>query len=344
MIPSVSKVLDAAVLAVIRNRQPRTPPQSAANRTVTDMLRAAALFEERGWLVPPAAYHRRPPPLHDADITAAHACSWPAHHETLTFPSGFSPRDIEPGADRWVASTHNDTVLVRLLRHREPAPWVVCLHGFGMGATRFDLTVLWATVLHRRLGFNVAVPVLPLHGPRRSAEDRQLLSLDLAMTLHGISQAIWDTRRLVSWIRSTSGLPVGVYGLSLGGYLAALLAGVERLDAVVAGLPFADVLGLMAHHGPPPDDLETLRAQATRNVFTVVSPLAMTPLLPVDRRAIFAARDDRLIPADQPIALQGAWQDCQLYWYNGGHVGFAWSRQSRRFVADRLHSALCARI
>lgn len=340
MIPSVPNVLDEAVLAVIRNRQPSTP--LAANRTVAEMERAATLFGERGWLDAPAAYHRRPPPLHDADVSGPRAHSWPQRHETLTFASGFRPRDVEPGAGRWGHSNHNDTVLVRLLRHREPAPWVVCLHGFGMGASRFDLTVLWATTLHRRLGFNVAVPVLPLHGPRRSAEDGQLLSLDLAMTLHGISQAIWDIRRLVSWIRSTSGLPVGVYGLSLGGYLAALLAGIEPLDAVVAGLPFADVLGLMAHHGPPPGDVETLRAEPTRNVFTVVSPLAMTPLLPLDRRAIFAGRGDRMIPGDQPIALARAWQHCQLYWYNGGHVGFAWSRRARRFVVNRLRSAMCS--
>ena len=221
---------------------------------------------------------------------------------------------------------------------------MVCLHGFGMGASRIDLTALWAKFLHRELGFNVAVPVLPLHGPRRSPDDGQLLALDLAVTLHGISQAIWDIRRLVGWIRQTSGAPVGVYGLSLGGYLAALLAGIEPLDCVVAGIPFGDVLGLMAHHGPPPRYLDTLRSEAAKNVFSVVSPIAAAPVVPRDRLAIFAARGDRLIPGEQPLALWHAWHACPVHWYNGGHVGFAWSRQTREFVADRLYTALSAPI
>jgi pimeloyl-ACP methyl ester carboxylesterase len=274
-------------------------------------------------------------------VTTLGTYSWPRRHELVTFASGFHPRSIEPGADRWPSNTRNDTVFVRLLRHRNrDRPWVICVHGFGMGASRFDLTALWANYFHAALGFNVAVPVLPFHGPRRSPDRGELLSLDLVMTLHGISQAIWDIRRLVLWIRHNARAPIGVLGVSLGGYLAALLAGIERVDCDVAGIPFADVLGLMAHHRPPPEYAHIMRSHAAENAFRVVSPLAMTPLSTPDRRALFAARGDRFIPADQSVALRQAWRQSPVHWYNGGHIGCLWSRKTKAFVADVLREGL----
>jgi pimeloyl-ACP methyl ester carboxylesterase len=339
MAPHVA--LDEAILAVIRSRQPKLPTQATADRTVTEMATMSELFDGRGWLAAPATYHRKPPALRDADILELRARSRPLRHETITFPSGFLPRAIEPGAERWAGNGRTDIVFVRLLRHHQTtAPWVICLHGFGMGSSRFDLSVLWATYLHSKLGFNVAVPVSPLHGPRRAAGDAQLLSLDLASTLHGITQAVWDVRRLASWLRSTGDAPVGVYGLSLGGYLASLLAGIERFDAVVAALPFADVLGLMAHHGPPLSYLNVMRSDPAQNAFRVISPLAMNAQLPPDRLALFAARADRLIPTDQTFALADTWQSPHVHWSGSGHVGFTWSREAKRLVGDRLGAAL----
>lgn len=335
--------IDEAVLAVMRTRQPKASPGAAAYRTAAEISAAAELFDERGWVSAPATYHRAPPLLQDSDLLGRRTHSGPLRHESMTFASEFTPRAVEPGAARWPGNACNDTVFVRLLRHPDPhAPWVVCLHGFGMGSSRFDLSVLWATYLHSKLGFNVALPVAPLHGPRRTDDDDQMLSLDLTAMLHGITQALWDVRRLISWIRSTSGAPVGVYGLSLGGFLATMLAGLEPLDAVVAALPFADVLGLMEHHGPPAEYHDVLRSADAHNAFRVVSPLSVPAVAPADRLALFAARGDRLIPVDQSRALHHAWREGDLRWTNSGHVGFTWSRQSRELVGRRLHTALRA--
>lgn len=334
--------LDEVVLAVMRHRQAAAPDHLAPDDVVAELASAAELFDERGWLQLPATYHRQPPPLRTEDISVVRPQARMHRHYTVTFPSGFRPRAAEPGVARFPNAAHNDTVVVRLLRHarRPDAPWVVCLHGFGMGTSRFDLSTLWASHLHRRLGFNVAVPVAPLHGPRRTADDIQLLSLDLVSTLHGITQAIWDVRRLIGWIRDNGGTRVGVYGLSLGGYLAALLAGIEELDVVVAGIPFADVLGLMAHHGPPPEYLHTMRSGAANRVLRVVNPVTMGPAVPPERLAILAARGDRLIPREQTLALWREWDRTALHWVNGGHVGYTWSREARRFTGGRLRSAL----
>ncbi|HEU4362284.1 MAG TPA: alpha/beta fold hydrolase [Mycobacterium sp.] len=342
--PSTTRqsLFDEAALAFIRTRQPNMAPQ-LAGRTAAEIARASALFDKNGWSDSPATYHRRPPAPLDDDVATPRTYSWPRRHELVKFSSGFYPRDVEPGADRWVSKARNNTVFVRLLRHDATArPWVVCLHGFGMSASRFDLAPLWASHLHTNAGFNVAVPALPLHGPRRSRGDGQLLSLDLTMTLHAVSQAIWDVRRLIQWIYRSGATAVGVYGLSLGGYLAALLAGIEPVDCIVAGIPFSDVLGLMAYHHPPPEYVDILRSAAANNAFRVVSPLALTPLVGPDRRAIFAGRADRLIPNSHSVALGQAWPQSPIHWYSGGHIGYLWSRDTKAFTTRFLRDALCS--
>jgi dienelactone hydrolase len=209
-----------------------------------------------------------------------------------------------------------------------------------MGTSRFDVGLLWANHFHTALGFNVAVPVLPLHGPRKPEGGGELLSLDLGTTIHAITQAIWDIRRLIQWIRLSGGQAVGVYGISLGGFLAALLAGIERVDSVVAGIPFTDVPALMAHHRAPEEYSDTLRSDAAKNAFKVVSPLAVSPQAPPSRLALFAGRSDRFIPPDQPGALAHAWSASSVHRYRGGHTGYLWSRQTKRFVTDFLHDTL----
>ena len=106
---------------------------------------------------------------------------------------------------------------------------------------------------------NVALPVLPLHGARRvtRVSGEPFLSFELMNAVHGLTQAVWDLRRLISWIRSQGATSISLFGVSLGGYTVALLAGLEPgLDGVVAGIPVADFPGLFhatqpaTHPGP----------------------------------------------------------------------------------------------
>ena len=183
--------IDEAVLAVMRLRPPKLPAEAAPEHLAADLDKAATMFKRRGWISKPAKYHRTPPKLNDADVLQWSTHNGPLRHESMSFASEFDARSFEPGADRWPGNGRNDTVTVRLLRRPDSsAPWVVALHGFGMRSSRFDLNVLWANHLHHKLGYNVALPISPLHGPRRDPADGQLLSLDLTSMLHGITQAV----------------------------------------------------------------------------------------------------------------------------------------------------------
>ena len=96
--------------------------------------------------------------------------------------------------------------------------------------------------------------MLPLHGPRRTGRrgGDGFFSGDFVDTVHAQAQAVWDVRRLLRWLREGGAPGIGLYGVSLGGYTAALLAGLEEnVDCVIAGIPAADFLRLVRDLLPP---------------------------------------------------------------------------------------------
>jgi dienelactone hydrolase len=204
-----------------------------------------------------------------------------------------------------------------------------------MGVPAFDLAAFRAERLHRQLGFNVILPVLPLHGPRAvGSSGGGFLMGDALNTVHAMAQAIWDLRRVLSWIRLQDGPRVGAYGLSVGGYAIALLATLEEnLDCVIAGIAPSDFVDLgrghshpliaaLAFYGAPPE-------QDARDVFRVISPLAAPPLVPWPNRYIFGGLADRMVPRRQVRALWEHWQRPMIAWYNGSHLSFRAEREVR---------------
>ena len=128
---------------------------------------------------------------------------------------------------------------------------------------------------------NVALPALPLHGPRRVTlvSGEPFLSFELMNAVHGLTQAVWDIRRLIHWIREQGATSISLYGVSLGAYTVSLLAGIEDgLDAVVAGIPVSDFPGLFHRHSPRHIRARSIEHKImggpAENVYRVVSPLS----------------------------------------------------------------------
>ena len=229
--------------------------------------------------------------------------------------------------------------------------WLVCVHGFGMGASAsMDLRAFRATQLHRR-GINVIVPVLPLHGPRASGRVRgeDLMTIDLVDSMHGMAQATWDMRRVIRWLRETHGARhVGIIGYSLGALVASLVASVEDdLACVIAGIPVVDLPDLFRRHSPARiarlADAYGVLGQAADDVHRVVSPLAMDCRVPFERRFLFAGLGDRMSTFGQARRLWLHWDRPTLTTYAGGHVGFYWSGAVKRLVDDAISRSFPAR-
>jgi dienelactone hydrolase len=334
-------LVDELVLAAIRFRH-RPIGANEMTRMENEVADAVALYERMGWLADPASFHRGPPAPYDARLRRAWGPG--AAFEVLSFTSGYEPHRAEPGRDRWLADEPNATEYAWVLRHREPRPWIVCVHGAAMGQALADLRVFRAQWLFEELGLNVALPIQARHGPRRAGAPFGIgwPGEDMLDNVHAIAQSVWDIRRVIAWIRAQEPNPtIAVHGLSLGGYTTALVAGLEPdLACVIAGVPAIDFAELMDRHAPARikqqpgyDRISDLARQALR----VVSPLAIPPRVPVERRFIYAGLADRLVhPQHQIHELWTQWQQPEINWFRGSHVGFFFSRPVQAFIVDAL--------
>ncbi len=313
-------------------------------RIIREIGSASRLYERKGWLREPARFHRRPPVVEKVRIDEHRSAFGPFQH--LRFESGYEPHPGEPGRKRFLEYQANRTAHVWTMRHSGPhRPWIVCVPGYRMGHPAVDFTGFRARWLYRDLGLNVAIPVMPLHGPRRVGRrgGDGYLSGDFLDTIHAQTQAVWDIRRLIAWLRAEGAPRVGVQGVSLGGYTVALLASLEEdLDCVIAGIPAVDFLRLLRSHTPE-ILLHIARAMGIRfdrieQLLRVISPLAHRPRVPRPRRYLYAGVADRLAPPDHALDLWHHWDRPRCEWYQGGHVSFLWERK----VRDLLQEALTA--
>lgn len=337
-------MLDEVLISVMRDPK-LFPHGDDYERAAADIRAAHELWAERGWLSEPRRYHADPPVPDGISLTRERTMD--QRYEHLSFASGYEPPAGAPGRDRWLGHVENRTGHAWLLRQGDPtAPWLVCLHGFGMGRPLMDLRAFRAGYLHWTLGLNVAVVVLPLHGPRQAPGRHRgegFMSIDLVDSVHGLAQAAWDVRSVIRWIRasSRSDVPVGVYGISLGGYAAALVASLEeRLHCAIAGIPATDLPDLYRRHSPPYVRRRAFQSGAlgpqADAVHSVMSPLTLRPLVERRRRFIFAGVGDRMSTAGQARRLWEHWDRPAIEWYPGGHIGFFMAGAVQRYVTSAL--------
>ncbi len=333
--------LDEAILGTVPLGR-RSFVSLDTDRMAEEIRGAHELFMELGWIEKPASFHAEPPALESPGIDRKETRGLRFEH--LSFESGYEPPTEAPGRERWLSYSANRRAHAWVLRDgAEPRPWLVCIHGLGMGFPLVDFAAFEAERLHRELGHNLLFPVLPLHGPRKvglRSGDR-FVGGELLDTVFAEAQAMWDIRRLLSWARADSAESVGVYGMSLGGYSAALLAGLDdELACVIAGVPAVDFLRGESRLSIPETRRELERQglewSQVEELMRAISPLAVEPLVPTERCFIYAGTVDRLVTADQPRDLWNHWGEPQLAWYHGGHLSFRREPAVRKLVDRAL--------
>jgi hypothetical protein len=320
---------------------------STAVRVHREAADAYGLFEENGWFSDPTTYHQDPPPLQDPGIETIEHKGRQVEH--LSFESLYEPHEDEPGRERWLSYPRNPVAHAYILRHPGgPRPWLMCIHGIRMGTLGKSMIRFQPEYLHEELGLNVIMPVLPMHGPRDSGgliSGERVLSGDVMDTLHTGAQAMWDLRRMISWLRENEQAPaVGALGHSLGGYTVSLLASLEEdLDCVIAGNPAVDPSHLfwtnalaVATHSL---SAEGIREETLKALLRPVSPLVLEPLVPHEGRAIFAGVVDRVVPPVQAHSLWRHWREPRIAWYQGAHQRFIKAPEAREVLEQTLRAS-----
>ena len=341
---------DELVLVGLLWRRPLSDP--AAYEQIKDEIVAAVdFYGSKGWLDRPQDFFPAPPAPTDVSIRSF--TSRGRTHERISFTSGYTPHPDEPGAQRWATYTGNDREYALMLRHSdddrrgEPRPWLVCVHGTEMGRAALDMTIFRAWHMHEDLGLNVILPVLPMHGPRSKGLPKGAVfpGENVMDDVHGTAQSVWDVRRVIAWIRSQQpDAAIGLNSISLGGYVAALVASLEDdLTCAILGVPPSNLVELLGKHsGLPRDDPRRMTLDLAAPIGRMVSPLSLEPKVPPQGRFIYAGVADRIVhPRQQVMQLWEHWGRPDIGWYPGGHTGFFQAKPVQRFVDAALaHSGL----
>jgi hypothetical protein len=323
-------------------------PAPPLGRLAQELRAAAERHLERGWVREPRLAHFTPPALEKPRLDAARV--WGAGRlEHLRFESEYEPQDPEI-RDEYLASHRNRIAHAYLWRHSSGArPTLICLHGHRMGRISLDARLWDVDWLHRRLGLDLAAVVLPLHGPRAIGRRSGAGFLDShpLWTNAALGQAIWELRRLVGWLQSQGAPLLGVSGIGLGGYLAALFASIEpRLCCAITLAPVVSLTDLMRRDLSEEKRLAReslgLTEEVLEQVYAPHAPLRYTPRVARPGRLIVAGLADRISPPDQAQALFEHWERPAIHWFPGSHLVPIGLRASKARIEQHLRDTLLA--
>jgi len=322
------------------------------SRPLTDVARDVRAVAERhleqGWVHEPHRAHLTPPALEKPDLAWIRVTG-AGRVEHLRFESEYQPNDPEI-RDDYLAHQRNRTAHAYLWRQPSgPRPTLICLHGYGMGRITLDARAWDVEWLHRRLGLDVAVVVLPLHGPRaiRRRSGAGFLDTHPLWTNAAFGQAIWELRRLVGWLRSQGAPRLGVSGMSLGGYTAALFASIEsRLSCAITMIPVASLTAMMRRDLSEEKrlawDALGLTEEVLEQAWAPHAPLGYAPKVAKPGRLIVAGLADRICPPDQAQALFEHWERPAIHWFPGTHVVPIGRRATKARIEQHLRDTLLA--
>ena len=305
-----------------------------------EVIAALEFYEQNGWLDNPEAFFATPPPLTEVSIRRVEQGD--RCHERISFDSGYAPYPGAPGGERWRSYTADDREYALVLRHDEPRPWLVCVHGSEMGRADIDLRLFRAWHLHEDLGLNVALPVLPLHGPRKRGLPKgvDFPAENLIDNVHATAQAVWDIRRLLSWIRSQEpDSAIGLNSMSLGGYIASLVASLEDgLTCAILGVPVIDLIQVFGYHaGFAADDPRKRVLDLATPIGRMLSPVSLSPRVPLQGRFVYSGLADQVVhPRAHAVRIWEHWGRPDVHWYHGGHMSFFRSGPVQEFIDDAL--------
>lgn len=241
----------------------------------------------------------------------------------LSWHSDFTLLDPEV-AERYGSARENALAVARCFRRGPGRPVVILIHGYMAGPFAFEERI-WPLGALDSAGFDVVLFTLPFHGSRARAGHGAVPEFpgeDPRLNVEGFRQAVFDLQNLVGWLLAAGHPQVGVLGMSLGGYTAALLASVEaRLDFVVPVIPVSSLGDFAREQGSLSLVPEEAAAQHAllESIYRRVSPLARPSVVPPDRCLVIAAKADRVTPAAHARRLSVHLR-APLQSFYGGHL------------------------
>jgi len=255
-----------------------------------------------------------------------------------------SERDFEfdsPLPSPW---DRNNRVRGRIYRAGErwqERPAALLVHGWN-GELGYDYQFPYLSRHLRRQGINAVMLELPYHGtrrPRGPMEESNFLSPDFLSMVEAVRQALAEMGAMIRWLETQGVRRVGVWGVSLGGWLSGLLVShhpglhaavlvtpVVQMNRAVDQLPFFHPVR------------ENLRGETFD--LGVLNLDVRKPLLPPEQILLVAAHHDRFVPFASVEGLRNAWGNPPFWTRPHGHISILLSlttmKATTRWLAERL--------
>ena len=184
---------------------------------------------------------------------------------------------------------------------------------------------IWPIARLDRLGFDTALVVLPFHG-RRSDPSRigrpEFPGRDPRVANEGFRQVVGEIGELTAWLGREGHPAVGIAGMSLGGYAAALAAtALPNLAFLVPIIPLASLADFAFEQGNLSESPE-LRASEhalLERVYRVASPFTRPPRVAPERVLVLGGKADRITPLSHARRLARHFHAPLAAWH-GGHL------------------------
>lgn len=343
---SIARGVDELFGALALGRSARSRARSSAESLdhgarMEALERLAALHASAPYDAPPEAFFGaagEPGPMREVRVRSLGDAG---EVVDLSWRSGYEPASRDDAVRaRHLDRRANHVAHARLWRHAgRPRPTALLIHGYLGGAYAVEERAWPMRWMFERLGLDLALPVLPFHGPRGERGRRPALpASDPRLTVEGFRQAIWDLVTLRRELSRRGAPAVGVMGMSLGGYTSALMMTVD--DALAFGapiIPLASIADFARDAGRlvgAPDERAAQHA-ALEAAHRPISPLARPSRLAAERVVVVAGRADRITPAAHAERL-AAHLGAPLTVFHGGHLLQFGRRDGFREIARML--------
>ena len=219
-------------------------------------------------------------------------------------------------------------------------PAVILLHGWN-GEMGYYFSFPWIERGLAARGINALGFELPFHGRRRpkgAGEIHNLISDDVETMVEGMRHCVADALSLRLWLMEQGCPSVSLWGYSLGGWLAGLLAcHPDRLfETAVLMNPVSDMevaLNTLPFGAPAREGMR-------ENPLNLASLNLINHRPTVNRTLILAGQRDLFVPADSLNKLAAAWPNSDIWRLRHSHIsscfGFTTLWRAVRWVKTQL--------
>jgi pimeloyl-ACP methyl ester carboxylesterase len=274
--------------------------------------------------------------------------------ELIGFQSPYQA--LNPAVRESYARHHrNHQVVAQHWRHPDgPRPTLLFAHGYFVSPRWFNSLFFGLRWFYDQ-GYDILLYTQPFHGDRRGPREPfngfGIFGRGFAESNEAMLQSVHDLRVWIGYLEAQGVRNIGVAGMSLGGYVAALAAASDsRLAYAIANVPAVLPID-MAVEWPLLDRLmpamlgrRGVSLRDMRHALAVHCPLTYAPAVDTDRLLIIGGAGDRFTSPRYLRLLHEHWAGSHLHWFPGNHMLHLGQGEYLRRMKDFMdrHSGLAA--